>query len=50
MKKVNYLEAELLFLQRQREDNVGVFLKVKEIFEAKLEHFSILLDDVVEYE
>lgn len=49
-KKVNSLQAELSMLQRQREDYVSIFWKVKEIVEAKLEHFSALLNSVVEYE
>lgn len=49
-KKINSLQAELLFLQRKREDFVSVFWKVNEIVEAKLEHFSTLLDSAVEYE
>lgn len=49
-KKINSLQAKLLFLQRQREDFVSIFWKVKENVEAKLEHFSALLDSPVEYE
>lgn len=48
--KVNSLQVELLYLQRQKEDYVSVFWKVEEIFEAKIEHFLVLLGNAVKYE
>lgn len=49
-KRVNSIQTELRMLQRQKEDFVSMFWRVKEIVEAKLEHFSALLEDTIEYE
>lgn len=46
IKKINYLQSELIFYQRQKEDVLIFFLKVKEIVEARIESlFGLLIED-----
>lgn len=45
-RKINSLQSDLIFYQKQKEDVVSIFLKVKEIVEARLQHLSNILFEV----
>lgn len=45
-KKINSLQSNLIYFHTQKEDVVNILWKVKELFEARLEHLSNLLIEI----